>query len=162
MPTTHRTAQIAALYTAKARELERAVARRAAGDSEYVHDACAFAWEQLVRRTDIVCEDRRTFAWLLQIAVHEAWRLLGDLTSAAADDAATLADRRGHEIDQAERLTQRQQVLDGLRDLTPRQRRYVGLHAAGFTYDEIAAREGVSYTAVNRHLIKARRRLRAT
>lgn len=36
----------------------------------------------------------------------------------------------------------------------------MALQVAGFSYNEIAAEQGISYTAVNRHLARARTQLR--
>ncbi len=55
-------------------------------------------------------------------------------------------------------------ALDGreaaelLASLPERQARYLALFAAGYTYREIAEREGVTYTNVNKHLARASQR----
>jgi DNA-directed RNA polymerase specialized sigma24 family protein len=52
-------------------------------------------------------------------------------------------------------------VLRALAGLPDRQRRDLPLRVAGFTYREIAAMtEGRTYTNVNKHLVKARARIR--
>ncbi|HEX4108124.1 MAG TPA: sigma factor-like helix-turn-helix DNA-binding protein [Solirubrobacteraceae bacterium] len=51
-------------------------------------------------------------------------------------------------------------ALRALASLTGRQRQYAVLRVAGFSYREIAARQGVTYTNVNKHLTKASRRLK--
>jgi DNA-binding CsgD family transcriptional regulator len=47
-------------------------------------------------------------------------------------------------------------ALAAVGDLRPRQRRYLALFAAGYTYDEIAELSGATYTNVNKHLTRAR------
>jgi DNA-directed RNA polymerase specialized sigma24 family protein len=45
--------------------------------------------------------------------------------------------------------------------LPQRKRRFLAAKVAGYSYDEIAGQLGVSYTNVNRHLVRARSAVRA-
>ena len=118
-----------------------------------VDDACSFAWLQLLRR-----QPRRAtvLEWLTTVAIHEALRLDGtDRRRApleAAGEPSTPSTTLTHE--------QAREALEVVAALPPRQRQLVGLHAAGFTYDEIAALTGTSHRAVDRHLRRARAVLR--
>ena len=67
---------LAEFFECRHRKLVRRVgyfARNAPGTT--VEDACAFAWAQLTRRTDIGLDDSG-YWWLATVAVHEAWRLM--------------------------------------------------------------------------------------
>jgi RNA polymerase sigma factor (sigma-70 family) len=118
-----------------------------------VDDACSFAWLQLIR-----CQPRRAsvLEWLTTVAIHEALRLdrsdrrLAPLE--AVGEPSTPSTTLSHE--------QAREALEIVAALPPRQRQLVGLHAAGFTYDEIAALTGTSHRAVDRHLRRARAVLR--
>jgi DNA-directed RNA polymerase specialized sigma24 family protein len=54
----------------------------------------------------------------------------------------------------------REEQAADLRQLKPRERRDLLLHAAGYRYDEIAEMTGSTYTAVNRRLTEGRAHLR--
>jgi DNA-directed RNA polymerase specialized sigma24 family protein len=94
--------------------------------------------------------------WLTTVAIHEALRLDGTDRRRAPLQAAgepsipstTLTHERARE------------ALEVVAALPTRQRQLVGLHAAGFTYDEIAALTATSHRAVDRHLRRARAVLR--
>ena len=68
-----------------------------------------------------------------------------------------LAQRGSFQDPTAERARAALEALSGLPEC---QRRLFSLQVAGFSYTEIAALEGVTVTAVNRHLVRARANLR--
>lgn len=150
------------LFRRHHRDLVRAVSHAVRADAELVEDACQTAWSILLRRQP----DRTTlFGWLYVVAVHEAYRLssierrdarLEDLTADAAWDRWA-----------AERLTlddriEAREALRALAGLPDSQRRDLALLVGGFRYHEIAEMTGRrTYTNVNKHLVKARARIRA-
>lgn len=134
------------------------------GDRALVEDACARAWERL-----LVCQPDRgehLFAWLRRVAIHEAWALarrdLREVEPAHPDrdwvDAqrSAAADR----TERAERTERALEALQALAGLGERERRYMALRVVGWSYKEIAAGCGVTYTNVNRHLVRAHAKLR--
>ncbi len=147
----------AELYERLHAALERVVHTRVRGPAACVEDACAFAWEQLLRTQPERSE--RLFGWLVTVAVHEGWRLVRLERRTAplgADESHGLSDT---ELGLAERL-RALEALEALAGLRPTERRLLYLRAAGYSYREIAAfeRRGTNY--FNKHLVRARRRLR--
>lgn len=153
------------LYAEYHGALRRAVARRVRLSADLAEEACQQAWIILLRR-----QPRRgptLFAWLRTVAVREGYRLSAierrDLSldaSTAGDGAgATLADQLSAP-ELVDRCLEARRALRALGTLPARQRRYVTLRVAGLSYQEIAAREDATYTNVNKHLVKASRRLR--
>jgi hypothetical protein len=143
------------------RDLVRAVSHAVNASAELIEDACQTAWSILLRRQP----DRATlFGWLYVVALHEAYRLsaierrdahLEDLAAATWDrwiaDRLTLDDR-----------VEAREALRALADLPDSQRRDLALLVGGFRYHEIAEMTGGrTYTNVNKHLVKARARIRA-
>ncbi len=123
-----------------------------------LEDACSFAWVQL-----IACqpERRHVMAWLYVVARRKALRLLAlerrFPALEAVGDHHVLADPGPFEDPTPERA---RAALEALAGLPQRQRRLMALKVAGFSYVEIAAVQAISYTAVNRHLARARVQLR--
>ena len=148
----------AELYARLHRALERAVRARVRGPAATVEDACAFAWEQLLRTQPERGET--LFAWLVTVAVREGWRLVRIEQRAAPEDPIALDQvaQPERELENRARALEALQALAGLR---PAERRLLALRAAGYSYREIQAIELRSYTWVNRHLTRGRSRLRA-
>lgn len=161
----------AELFRHHHRVLLRHVRRRAPWVAEaIVEDACLFAWLQLVR-----CQPDRDHvrAWLCAVARHEAWRLGHQAGRAASLDAPVKVEgtdndpgRFGSMVetiagrDTVEEAHAAREALRALASLPDKQRRYLALKVAGYSYREICALTGASYTNVNRHLTRARARLR--
>jgi RNA polymerase sigma factor (sigma-70 family) len=150
------------LYRRYHRDLERAVGSALHATPELIQDACQSAWANLLRNQP----RRGTFlAWLRVVAIHEAYRLsaierrdlhLEDLPAASGWDAVTPDPRAS--VDEAIEARAALEVLAGL---PTRQRDYLILLIAGFTYEEIRQLTGGrTYTNVNKHLTKARARIR--
>lgn len=148
------------LYRQHHRNLQRAVARAVNAPRELIEDACQTAWTILLRGQP---ERGAIFAWLRVVAIHEAYRLsrthraphLEDLCDGDGWDAVIA----GHStLDDA---IEARRALERLAELPPRQRRDLALRVAGFTYREISRiTGGRTYTNVNKHLAKARARIR--
>ena len=152
-----------ALYARHHAALLRAVARAVNAPEALVEDACQRAWLILLRRQP----DRSPalFAWLRTVAVREAWALsriqrrtvaLDELTDIDGDESPALAGA----ADQLDTTLEARRALRALAALPDRQRRYMIRFAAGHSYREIARDEQATYTNVNKHLTRGRRRLR--
>jgi len=148
------------LYRRHHGNLERAVARAVNAPRELIEDACQTAWTIMLRSQP----DRTAiFAWLRVVAIHEAYRL------SAADRGAHLEDlapSQGWDAGIADPVTiddaiEARRALRSLAALPARQRQDLSLRVAGFSYREIAQiTGGRTYTNVNKHLAKARARIR--
>lgn len=146
-----------ALYREHHRHLVLAVRRRVNLPGELIEDACQTAWTTLLRRQP----DRgpTLFAWLRTVAVHEAYTLSHVHRRDTQPEDDQLARLAIHDPlpDQIEA----RRALRALASLPARQQRYATLKALGFSYEEIRlVAGGVTYTNVNRHLTRARARLR--
>src|SRR4051794_4691956 len=151
----------AELYLRYQRKLVRAVARIVHASDELIEDACQEAWMILVRQQP---ERSAIFAWLRVVAVHEAYRLcraeqgaahLEDIDHSDGWEAVIAGETSIDDVIDA------RQALRLLAELPARQRDDLALLAAGFSYREIAELTGGrTYTNVNKHLAKARARLR--
>jgi RNA polymerase sigma factor (sigma-70 family) len=149
-----------ALYRRHHRNLQRAVARTVNAPRELIEDACQTAWTIMLRSQP----DRAAiFAWLRVVATHEAYRLSGIHRTPHLED---IDHSDGWDAVIAHRVTiddtiEARRALERLAELPARQRRDLALRVAGFTYREIAKMTGGrTYTNVNKHLRKARARIR--
>jgi RNA polymerase sigma factor (sigma-70 family) len=160
---------LAAFYTDHQRRLTATVlsCARQAGDA-IVADACAYAWLQLARRTDVTL-DHHGLAWLRIVAIQEARRhirpgherpvglFIGEPED--EDEYREPASLHGDPLGRVLNTETQHERLERFAQLKPRERRELFLHAAGYTYKEIAALTDSTYTAVNRRLTEGRRRL---
>ena len=135
------------------------------GRRELAEDACAFAWAQLLANQPERGE--RLFGWLRKVAIHEAWWLAErDSREAALEELVDDVPGGEWEALVAARVSLEDQLgaRDALRTLAalrPRERRYLSLKIAGHSYREIQQIcGGRSYNYVNKHLVRARARLR--
>jgi DNA-directed RNA polymerase specialized sigma24 family protein len=150
------------LYRRHHHELRRAVAHAVNAPRELIEDACQTAWTILLRRQP----DRDTiFGWLRTVAIHEAYRLsavdrrdarLAHLGPESGDWQNVTADPRT--LDEA---LDALEALVALGSLPERQRADLSLKVAGYSYEEIRVlTPGRTMTNVNKHLAKARARIR--
>jgi RNA polymerase sigma factor (sigma-70 family) len=137
-----------------------ATARRYAATPEDAEDAYQRGIEILLTKAPSTCEDE-LIPWLKTVVKHEAFALRRqrDRHSPVTDDGE-LRDRPAptavtHE--QAERLERLRQGAEALGHLKPHEVRALVLKAEGFSYREICAMTGWSYTKVNRLLTEGRR-----
>jgi RNA polymerase sigma factor (sigma-70 family) len=137
-----------------------ATARRYAATPEDAEDACQRGLEILLTKAPSTSEDE-LIPWLKTVVKHEAFALRRqrERHSPVTDDGE-LRDRPApaavtHE--QAERLERLRQGAEALRHLKPHETRALVLKAEGFSYREICAMTGWSYTKVNRLLTEGRR-----
>jgi RNA polymerase sigma factor (sigma-70 family) len=134
-------------------------------------DACAHAWLQLCRSQP---ERTQNIAgWLRVVALHEGLRLLRlagreplveevggqEHGAEAGGRPISLAERVEAPVD-VELAVEAREALRALAGLRWRRRRVFALRAAGYSYKEIAAKLGVTYTNVNRQLTRGRNELR--
>lgn len=165
-----RSDEIAAYFAEHAPRLERLVRARvtASASAATVEDACSYAWCQLVRRTDIVLDDR-ALGWLYRVAVHEGWRLAA-LESAAVSHSQSPDDRDTVHTwvpepaapTTVDELVAARARLESVWALPDRQRRAVLLFAFGLTYAEIAEHMDITKRTVDRLLRRGTQRLRAS
>ena len=137
-----------------------ATARRYAATPEDAEDAYQRGVEILLTKAPSTSEDE-LIPWLKTVVKHEAFALRRqrDRHSPVTDDGE-LRDRPApaavtHE--QAERLERLRQGAEALGQLKPHEIRALLLKAEGFSYREICAITGWSYTKVNRLLTEGRR-----
>jgi DNA-directed RNA polymerase specialized sigma24 family protein len=166
-----RRSALTAFYTANQRRLSAAVHARARwADDAIVDDACAYAWLQLVRRTDVTL-DRRGLSWLKLVATQEAWRQIRPTNDRPVglfiaepgheDEFFEPASLHGDPLVRVLDQETQHERLARFAQLKPRERRDLLLQAAGYSYTEIATLTDSTYTAVNRRLTEGRRRLLA-
>jgi RNA polymerase sigma factor (sigma-70 family) len=137
-----------------------ATARRHAVTPEDAEDAYQRGIEILLTKAPSTSEDE-LIPWLKTVVKHEAWALRRqrERHSPVTDDGE-LRDRPAptavtHE--QAERLERLRLGAEALGQLKPHEVRALRLKAEGFSYREICAMTGWSYTKVNRLLTEGRR-----
>jgi DNA-directed RNA polymerase specialized sigma24 family protein len=149
-----------ALYRRHHRNLQHAVARAVNAPREVIEDACQTAWTIMLRTQP----DRHAiFTWLRVVATHEAYRLSRIHRTPHLE---YIDHSEGWDAVIAGRITiddtlEARRALERLAELPPRQRRDLALRVARYAYREIAKiTGGRSYTNVNKHLRKARARIR--
>jgi RNA polymerase sigma factor (sigma-70 family) len=137
-----------------------ATARRYAATPEDAEDACQRGLEILLTKAPSTSEEE-LIPWLKTVVKHEAFALKRqrERHSPVTDDGE-LRDRPApaavtHE--QAEQLERLRQGAEALGQLKPHEIRALVLKAEGFSYREICAMTGWSYTKVNRLLTEGRR-----
>lgn len=157
-PTTSARGDEETLFRRHHAELRRAVRQVVNASPELIEDACQMAWATLLRN-----QPRRdsVFGWLRTVAINEAYRLSRIEVRDARLDALP-GDRQGVARDafSIEDSVRAREALRALASLPARQRRDFALHAAGFTYNEIAELTGRTRTNVDKTLDKARARMR--
>lgn len=150
------------LYRRHHRELHRAVAGAVSAPRELIEDACQAAWAALLRSQP---ERYAIVGWLRTAAIHEAYRL------SAIERRDARLERLAREGGDWRDITAAPASLDDslearealriLASLPDRQREDLTLLVAGFSYAEIRELTGGrTFTNVNKHLAKARARVR--
>lgn len=152
----------AELYRSHHRDLIRAVALHVNAPQELIEDACQTAWTTLLRRQPDRCT---VFGWLRVVAIHEAYRL------ARVDRRDARLDGFDPDGGLQEIVSDGRCVEDALEArealvlpaaLPAREREYLSLQVAGYSCREICRLAGGrTYTNVNKHLMRARARVRS-
>lgn len=160
--------QVAQLWTENHTRLARTVARKASvrTDDAMVEDALT---ETMIRVIRFLAAGGEIREEPLNFLATIAWREYLRLTATAARRRRN--DRKAWDGETAADQTE-DVVLDGMAvdldgalqqalfRLTPRQRAVLTDNHAGYTYDEIAERHQISWTAVNKAIQRARHTLR--
>jgi DNA-directed RNA polymerase specialized sigma24 family protein len=95
------------------------------------------------------------------VALNEARRLLsGRVHSELDDETETHAPSLGARAADLDVTVEAHEALEQIAALSEQQVRIFSLHLAGLTYEEICAATGYSRRQVDRHIVRARRRLR--
>jgi RNA polymerase sigma factor (sigma-70 family) len=148
----------AELFERHGRRLVRIVQGASGAPRQVAEDACAFAWLQLLRRQP---ERGSIVGWLVVVALNEARRLLsGRVHGELDDETETHAPSLGARAADIDVTVEAHEALEEIAALTEQQVRIFSLHLAGLTYEEICAATGYSRRQVDRHIVRARTRLR--
>ena len=153
-------ARVAEVVARHERTLLR-VARQASLCHDDALDAYQRALEIFVRRVDTV--DRATeVAWLKVVVRHEAMAIRRARVESVASDELDL-DTVVPSVERSveEKLVSEERIrrsAEALRALKPDEAKALMLRAHGLSYAEIGARNGWSYTKVNRAVTEGRRR----
>lgn len=161
-------AQVAALWTEHHQRLARTVARKAitSPTDPMVEDSLT---ETMIRVIRFLARGGEIHGEPLNFLATIAWREYLRLTATAARTRRN--DRQAWD-DELDTDDPQDVVLDGLAvdldgaleqalaRLTPRQRAVLTDNHAGYTYNEIADRHGISWTGVNKAIQRARHTLR--
>lgn len=142
------------VFAAHHDRLIRVLRRRVCGPDVLIEDAVSITWIIFMRVQPRRCPE--LFGWLVRVAEREAWRLAGSSAMTIEFEDPTLVARD----DVAATVEARARVRDAAAVMTERQRRMVGLHAAGFRYDEIAEITNATPRTVERQIERGRRRAR--
>jgi len=164
-----RSQHIAALFRRRARMVERMVRARANVPGQVIEDACQTAWERLCEHAEVELQDALAVRWLVITATREAWKRgrtergrEPDGRDGPSEPEAALEERVIGASDPCEvvlrRETHRERVRE-LAHLTPREQRFLALHAVGLSYREVARVEQASLRTVERQILRARRKL---
>jgi RNA polymerase sigma factor (sigma-70 family) len=148
--------QIEALYREHGPRLHRLVGRDVgAGATE---DACQFAWSRLLDHSERVRAES-ALSWLATTAVREAVRItrLSRRDESLEAELAEVGDAAlPLSVADPSDGFERRERLRGLARLPVRQQRLLWLHGLGFSYEEIAEREGCTVRTVHREILRAR------
>ena len=124
-------------------------------------DAYQRALEIFLRRADRVLPETEV-AWLKVVVKHEALairRARSESVSGEEPDLDAFSEPTARPLDEqvagGERVSR---SVEALRALKPDERRALMLKAQGYSYDEIGAHLGWTYTKVNRSITEGRRR----
>ncbi len=157
----------AELFSVFHAELQRTVRRVVNTSAANIDDACADAWLALLRYQP---ERRPSIrGWLVVVAIREAVRrdrldrrhrpFIEDLDD---DRSGVLAETITALATHDDATFEAHEALERLISLKARHRRAFVLHVAGYSYEEIAELMGVTRTAVDRYLRRARSHIRGT
>jgi DNA-directed RNA polymerase specialized sigma24 family protein len=157
-----RAEQIARIYTEHADELHAYVTSITRTDPQTIEDACSHAWTQLLSHPaiDLEAAHSNTLRWLTTTAAREAWRLHKLRLAPAHADVDGWTAHPASATPSAESVAALRARIDLVRELPERPRRFLLRHTLGYTYDEIATIEGVSWRTTERQLARGRRLLR--
>jgi DNA-directed RNA polymerase specialized sigma24 family protein len=147
----------AELFERYHKRLLKATAYNVQTTPDNVEEACAFAWATLMRREDVHRDT--AFAWLKEVARHEAMRLhrrdheylpIGTEPGAVHPELIDIASGNPYVTPGA-----LNDAMARLRLLPERLQRIVGLRSLGWRYADMASELGISQTRVSQLLVVA-------
>jgi DNA-directed RNA polymerase specialized sigma24 family protein len=148
------------LYRRLAPRLERIVRYDVRAPDAVIEDACQFAWCRLFDHRHRV-HRHTALPWLATTAVREALKLSSrsgrDLPLEVLGDGAS-----GPLAPGPDELVEQFDQLRAVETLPGRQRRLIWLQGFGFSYGEMAGREGCTKRTVERQVLRAKRAIRRT
>src|SRR5207302_2257190 len=115
-----------------------------------IEDACQTAWERLCAHHDVDLTEPVALSWLIVTATREAWRRARPSREQAAGawlgepEHGELAEPAGDASDPMELAIAHERHADRvvlLKTLSPRERRFIALHASGLSYGDIVVLE---------------------
>jgi RNA polymerase sigma factor (sigma-70 family) len=145
------------LFTSKHAHLTR-VARHNCRREADVEDALQEAFAALLTEYD-PGGNAPALPWLTLVLKRKCWRL-GERREVEVEPLAMAEVVVEETMDPSVRFAERDEARARLGELKRDERRALVLHAAGYTYGEIAGRCGWTQTKVNRCLYEGRRALR--
>src|SRR5215211_5485159 len=146
------------LFREHADELRRALRRRfdASVPDALIEDACGATWAIAWAKREQIREDN-PMGWLFTVARHEVLALLRKRRfEAPAPELLEPVDRCAS----PDVAVEAREALELLAQLGANQRLAVGLRVAGYSYREVVAVTGKTYTWTNRHVAEGTARLR--
>lgn len=151
--------QIELLYRRLAPRLERIVRYDVRAPDAVIEDACQIAWCRLLHHRDRV-HRQTALPWLATTAVREA---LKQSKRGARDlPLDALPGLPAPFAPGPEELVEQFDQLRAVAILPARQRRLMWLQGLGFSYGEMAGREGCTKRTVERQVLRAKRAIRRT
>jgi DNA-directed RNA polymerase specialized sigma24 family protein len=142
------------------RRLREIVAFNVRAPAPLIEDACQTAWLRLTRRRDDLAP-RAMLPWLVTTATREALRLVRRAERELPLDVLTDPRPLVSPGPGPEAITELRSRLSELGALNRRQQRLIWLQGLGFSYEEMAGREGDSLRTIERQVLRARGVLRS-
>lgn len=142
------------------RRLREIVAFNVRAPAPLIEDACQTAWLRLTRRRDDLAP-RATLPWLVTTATREALRLIHRAERELSLELLTDPCSLTNPAPGPEAITELRSRLAELGALNRRQRRLIWLQGLGFSYEEMAGREGDTLRTIERQVLRARGVLRS-
>jgi hypothetical protein len=154
-----RSDEIAVLYDTYAPAVERKVtALVPAAPRADVHDACSFAWMQLLTHPGVDLAPP-PIRWLARTALRETWRL-GRRGLAARHDPTRSLETVPDSSEDLIALVEHRERLAQLKQLPRRRRRLLWLQGLGLSREELMRLTGDTQLTIDRQLRKAREGVR--
>jgi DNA-directed RNA polymerase specialized sigma24 family protein len=154
--------EVADLFAELGPRLRQIVGGKTQAPEPVIDDACQFAWGCLVHHRQSVRRET-ALGWLATTAVREAVKLIRrqgrEVPLEALTESASLSRLRPLATPTDELVEQRAKLAT-VAHLPIRQQRLVWLQGLGFSYGEMADREGASMRTVERQLLRAKKALR--